>query len=286
MKLISILVFLFQVSFGFSASYSIRLAVKSGTLDFNNGTSLAYKVFTSQAAFSNKSDLLVFQTGDVVTLKVVNEDTESHAFVIDGIADFGTILPGDSVEQILNPITEGIFRYYDPLNSPYNEYLGLSGIIHVKAITDLVPYFYWDVREHQETWNSDIILGNSPTLNLYYPNYFTINGNSDPDINSDITARAIGTVNNEIRIVIVNNGLSIHSMHLHGYHGLLLKNSKNGLHEGRSKDTFPVYPKEFVILSITPDKPGEYPVHDHNLITVTGGGIYHAGIFTTILIAP
>jgi hypothetical protein len=35
-----------------------------------------------------------------------------------------------------------------------------------------------------------------------------------------------------------------------------------------------------------PDKPGEYPIHDHNLVAVTGGGMYHAGMISTIVVTP
>jgi FtsP/CotA-like multicopper oxidase with cupredoxin domain len=279
-------IFLFASFFSSAANISVRLVIRSGNLSFNDGTTIPFKVYTTQPTFEEKSDLFVWQTGDVITLKVVNADTENHGFAIENGTDFGIILAGDSVQQVLPTLTAGVLRYFDPINSPYNEYLGLSGIIHVKEPTDATPYFYWDLREHQELWNTEIIANNSPIIDQYDPFYFTINGNSEPDINTDPIARVTGNVGNEVRVVIVNNGMSIHSMHFHGYHAILLKNSKNSSHEGREKDTFPVYPKEHVVLSFVPDKPGEYPVHDHNLVAVTGGGIYHAGMFTTLLIAP
>lgn len=278
--------FIFISFFGSTANISIRLVIRQGNLLMNDGTSFPYKVYTTQSTFVEKSDLFIWQTGDIITLKVVNSDGNVHGFAIDNGINFGSIAAGDSIEQVLSSFPEGVYRYYDPLNLPYNQYLGMSGIIHVKATSDLTPYFYWDLREHQLAWNSDIISGNSPIINQYDPFYFTINGRSEPDINTDTIARVTGNVGNEVRIVIVNNGMSIHSMHFHGYHAFLLKNSKNSTHEGREKDTFPIYPKEHVVLSFVPDKPGEYPVHDHNLVAVTGGGIYHAGMFTTLLIEP
>lgn len=286
MKRSLIFFFILTSLFGSAANTSVRLVIRAGNLSMNDGTSLPYKIYTTQSSFVEKSDLFIWQAGDIVTLKVVNADVEDHGFALDNGTDFGSIPSGDSVEQVLPNLSEGVYRYFDPFNFPYNQYIGLAGIIHVKAITDQTPYFYWDLREHQVAWNTDIISGSSPIINQYDPFYFTINGNSEPDINSDTIARVTGNVGNEVRIVIVNNGMSIHSMHFHGYHAILLKNSKNATHEGREKDTFPVYPKEHVILSFIPDKPGEYPVHDHNLVAVTGGGIYHAGMFTTLLIEP
>lgn len=270
----------------FSANVSVRLEIKSGTLSFNDGTSIPYKIYTSAQGFSKCSDLLIWNTGDQITLEVVNNDLSIHGFEIDGVVNFGAINPNDSLTQSFTLTNAGVFRYFDPINMPYNEYLGLTGAVHVKDPTDLTPYFYWDLREHQANWNTLVATGTYPALNQYDPKYFTINGNSEPDINTDATARVTGNVGAEVRVVIVNNGLSIHSMHFHGYHAILLMNSKDPSHQGREKDTFPLYPKEVMVLSFTPDKPGEYPVHDHNLVAVTGGGIYHAGMFTTLLIAP
>jgi hypothetical protein len=285
-KLILIVFTAFFCGFSYSANVSVRLVLKNGVLEFNDGSSASYKVFTSSPTFAKNSDLLIFNSGDIITLKVVNTTSENHGFTIDGVLNLGVILPNDSIQQTFTSPPVGVYRFFDSLNFPYNEYLGLSGVVHIKATNDITPYFYWDLREHQLSWNESIILGNFPILTNYEPYYFTINGNSEPNINLDTIARVVGNVGSEVRVIIVNNGLSIHSMHFHGYHAHLLKNSKNAAHEGREKDTFPVYPKEYVILSFVPDKPGEYPVHDHNLVAVTGGGIYHAGMFTTLLIAP
>jgi len=41
---------------------------------------------------------------------------------------------------------------------------------------------------------------------------------------------------------------------------------------------------ELVIVEIVPHQVGEYPVHDHNLVAVSGGNIYPNGMFLTILI--
>ena len=125
---------------------------------------------------------------------------------------------------------------------------------------------------------------NSTFGNNYYPDYFTVNGKSNPDINNDADARVIGGVGDTIRIYIANTGQSIHSMHFHGYHLRILYSSENVTHVDRSKDTFPIKSMETLVLELVPDKVGEYPVHDHNLVAVTGGGIYPNGMFLTMLI--
>lgn len=275
----------FVGSASFAATWNIRLEMKSGSLSVAGGGNIDYRVFTASSAFPKASDLLIWETGDIVNLKVVNTLSEPHGFVIENYADFGTILSGDSVEQQLMIATAGVFRYYDPSNSPYYEYLGLNGIVHVKVQGDPIPYFYWEIREHLAVWNSSILGGASPALNTYDPDFFTINGNFNPDINLDPLASVTGTVGNELRIVLVNSGLSIHSIHFHGFHLTINADSKNGF-IGRIKDTFPLYPKEHLVLSCVPDKPGEYPVHDHNLIAVTGNAVYPFGMVTRLLIAP
>jgi len=259
MRSILLVILIFTVYESWSPTLSLRLSVETGTLNLNGTQSIPYRIFTQNSlTFSKNSDLLIWNTGDVITLKVVNNDLVTHGFVIEGIVNYGDILPTDSSEQTFTVSQNGVFRYFDPLNAPFNEY----------------------------KWYTEILSGNSPQPNQYDPRYFTINGNSEPNIDLDPIARISGSVGEELRVVIVNNGLSIHSMHFHGYHANLLTNSKDPSKEGREKDTFPLYPKEHIVISILPDKPGEYPVHDHNLVAVTGGGIYHAGMLTTLMIAP
>jgi len=50
------------------------------------------------------------------------------------------------------------------------------------------------------------------------------------------------------------------------------------------KDTFPVYSMETVVLELVPNQVGEYPVHDHNLVAVSGASMYPNGMFLTLLI--
>jgi hypothetical protein len=50
------------------------------------------------------------------------------------------------------------------------------------------------------------------------------------------------------------------------------------------KDTFPIQPLETLLLQLVPHQVGEYPVHDHNLVAVSAGGIYPNGMFLTLLI--
>jgi FtsP/CotA-like multicopper oxidase with cupredoxin domain len=140
------------------------------------------------------------------------------------------------------------------------------------------------MKDHQKSYNMDLSQGFSVDWSDYYPNYFTVNGASNPHINADTNARVVGSVGDTIKIYMVNTGQSIHSMHFHGYHSKIVYSSKYSSHISRIKDTFPVHSMEVVIIELIPDQVGEYPVHDHNLVAVSGGNIYPNGMFVTILI--
>lgn len=268
----------------YGANIDLRLEIINGNLSMFDNSTIPVITYSDSTEFSPSSPILIFEDGDILTIKVVNSDVNIHSFKIDGLIDIGAIAAGDSITQII-ALSAGIFKYYDP-TSIENQYLGLSGLMHVKGTGDLTPYFYWNLREHEPQLNNLVSSGGSIVQSLYSPQYYSINGNSGDAIDNDVQAKINGNVNSEFRLVIMNHGLSIHSMHFHGYHLQILDNSKNTTHNGREKDTFPVYPGHYQLLSATPDKTGEYPIHDHNLIAVTGGGQYHTGMITTMLIAP
>ena len=148
------------------------------------------------------------------------------------------------------------------------------------------PSFFWNIKEHNVSWNQLILNGGNVDWTKYDPDYFTINGNSSPHINHDSLARISGDVGDSIMLYIANTGQSIHSLHFHGYHATIISSSLYPGHNGWLKDTFPIKPMETLILILVPDKPGEYPVHDHNLVATTGNGWYPNGMFTTMLIQP
>ena len=120
----------------------------------------------------------------------MNSDTVVHEFAIKGITSKYSIPAGDSIFTS-NVFTDaGVFIFYDPLNYPNNAYIGLSGMIAVKG--HQYTSFFWNIKEHRDSWNDLITSGGTVSWNNYYPNYFTINGNSAPNINTDADARVTG----------------------------------------------------------------------------------------------
>ena len=172
MRYLFLIVFGLSVQYSLSATQNVRLTIQAGTISLS-GAALDALTFSENVSFQSNSDLFIWTTNDDVNLKVVNLDSEPHGFEIEGyVSSFGVIAPGDSSEQNIVLSTSGVFRYFDNLNQPYNEYLGLSGVIHIKDASDATPYFYWDLREYEESWNAQVLAGSNPTLNTYDPEQF------------------------------------------------------------------------------------------------------------------
>ena len=123
-------------------------------------------------------------------------------------------------------------------------------------------------------------------LTNYRPNYFLINGLSNPKIDQDTLAKVRGNVGDTLQLFVLNSGNAVHSLHFHGYHVKVIYSSRSSEVVGWVKDTYALYKGEVVQLEIVPDKPGEYPVHDHNLVAITANNIYPKGMFTTLVIKP
>lgn len=264
---------------------SKEIHIVPGSFVAVDNSTFPYLNFGESGSFDHQALLIEANFGDVLNLWVFNHDSMNHNFEITNYATLpNPVLPGDSAYLELNLNTAGAFIMFDPLDFPRNIYLGLGGMLVVKDHSQ--PSFYWNIKEHQADFNTQLVAGNIVDWASYYPTFFTINGVSNPNINLDANARITGQLGDSIYLYMANTGQSIHSMHFHGYHATLVLSSKNPNHVGRVKDTFPIFPMESLVLLLVPDKPGEYPVHDHNLVAVSGNGYYPNGMFTTILINP
>ena len=239
--------------------------------------------FNLDTTFSGTSSNIALDQNDSLILILVNNDSVSHQIEVQGQdLIWPVVAPGDSVTYRLSFDLMGCFRYSDVYQYPKYRHMGLGGMIHVGLPGQ--KRFLWNLHEFNDQWNTKLSNNTTPDWNTYSPNYFTINGRSNPDINTDSLARVKGKVGDSLFIFIANNGLSVHSIHFHGYHAELQFSNRDSFRKGWSKDTYAIYPGESVVLLVVPDKTGEYPVHDHNLVAVTAGGLYPNGMFTTLLI--
>jgi hypothetical protein len=253
--------------------------INRGLFTTIQGSQFDYLAFNSSTLFSNENSRFVVSLNDTLVLTVINNDSIQHGFSVKNTSiNFNLAVGGMNIFSF-SQSSATPFVYFDPLDE--NTYLGLAGII---VFTDFSKNFFWNMKDHQASWNDSISAGGSVNWNDYYPNYFTINGKSNPDINLDTNARVTGNVGDTMYIYMANTGHSIHSIHFHGYHAEIIFSSENSMHVGRSKDTFPIQPMEISVVRLVPNQPGEYPVHDHNLVAVSGGNYYPNGMFLTMLI--
>ena len=284
-RLISILTVL-VIAASARAQVSDTLKINRGLFQLVDTTFMPYMAFNSTDTFQQRNHLIRVVQGDVLELIVINNDTVQHGFALDApVVLRDTLSPGDTGVYNVSFPSIGSFVYYDHLNFPVNQYMGLSGMVAVRRSSGSHDFF-WNLKEHEKSMNAGIDQGGVPNWSNYDPDYFTINSLSNPFINEDSTSRIVGQVGDTVYLYISNTGRSIHSIHFHGFHELILFSSKFPNQINWFKDSFPVYPMETLVLRIIPDKEGEYPVHDHNLVAVTSGNIYPNGMFSTMLISP
>ena len=284
MSKILVIFFVLFCSWTYSATINEKLYILSDSIEAFNGSKFPYKTFNLTNSFDQSNPFIELNLNDSLILWVVNKDNVVHDFEIKGKTGVQTIAVNDSIQLLLKMDQAGSYIYRDPSMNLEQSYLGLSGTILIKDHN--FASFKWNIREHDSTWN--VILNNAGSVNWgeYDPEYFTINGVSNPMINSNNDARIVGNVGDTLYLYISNCGRSVHSIHLHGYHAEIMQSSQFPNHVGREKDTFPISPDETLIIRIIPDKAGEYPVHDHNLVAVSGNNIYPNGMFITMLISP
>jgi hypothetical protein len=279
------LFFVLFLNFSFGATINKKLYILGDSLSTVTNGKIPYITFNEVNSFDQKNPIINLNINDSLLIWVINKDNIIHDFEVNGMAGSSASVPvNDSVLISLKFTSIGCFIYQDPSNYPNQVYLGLGGMINVKDHNH--SSFYWNIKEHDSTWNVSIRGGTSVNWANYKPEYFTINSVSNPDINLDPNARITGNVGDTIYVYFANTGRSIHSLHLHGYHATIRYSSQHPSHIGRSKDTFPIEPGETLIISFIPDKTGEYPVHDHNLVAVSGNNLYPNGMISTILINP
>ncbi|HET6243173.1 MAG: multicopper oxidase domain-containing protein [Bacteroidetes bacterium] len=253
------------------------LFINSGTFTTVNNTTFPCFVFNETGSFVSLNTVISCTTSDTLVIKIINNDTIIHGFNIKGFSGVNaTISPADSITDTLTFAAQGLYIYYDEYQYPNYKNMGAGGMICVNNSTS--KKYYWNLKDFQSEFNTLISENNTVDWTQYNPDYFTINGKSFPDLQNDTTARVKCNVGDTIHIFIANTGQAAHSLHFHGFHCNIIYSNQN--HQiGWSKDTFPFRRMDAMVLELVPDKIGEYSVHDHNLVAVSGGGIHPNGMF-------
>ncbi|HSH67995.1 MAG TPA: multicopper oxidase domain-containing protein, partial [Bacteroidia bacterium] len=252
------------------------LYLNKGTFVTVNTTSFPYVSFNHDRTFNAMNAVINITTQDELILKVVNTDSVIHGFDISGYGKTPHVIaPGDSITDTLQFTTQGVFIYYDSYENPKFRYMGGAGMICVNnSVTD--KKFYWNLKEHQSSYNELLDQNKPVNWSEYAPDYFTINSFSFPLTLDDPTSIVSAKIGDTVHIFIANTGQSAHAIHFHGFHCKIIFSS-NSSQIGWVKDTFPLKSMQTMVLELIPDKLGRYSVHDHNLIAVTGGGQHPKG---------
>jgi len=258
--------------------------INAGEVQTIDSNFLPAKAVNKTPNFEFNAQFFRFQKGESIFLQIHNQDSVAHFIDIEGLVSQIKVGPNLVTGVSLEFRKTGAFRIFESSTKPEQLYLGLSGLFVVEEKQS--AYFFWNLKEFQTDFNRTIAQGGSIDLKLYKPNYFLINGLSNPKIDQDTLAKVKGHVGDTLQLYILNSGNSVHSLHFHGFHFKVIYSSRRNDVIGWVKDTYALYKDEVVQLEIVPDKSGEYPVHDHNLVAITANNIYPNGMFTTLVIIP
>jgi hypothetical protein len=277
MKLIVSFVLILSSFSAYCVSDTLTVYINFGQHTLVDGEVIQCKAFNSSATFEYGANL--FQTtSDSFVIGITNNDTMAHVIQVGTDLNLN-ISPGNSSYSSLQ-LTKGNYKMS---SSSMNQiYLGLYGWIAVEEASD--KQYYWNIKEFQTSFNSTLVLGNEVDFSQYKPNYFMINGKSNPAIGADTLAKIVGEVGDTLYVNLLNSGNAVHSLHFHGYHFNVMHSNMQSHAIGWEKDTYGVLPKEILRIRIVPHQPGEYPIHDHNLVATTANNIYPSGMFTTMVI--
>ena len=274
--------FLFFLGVFYSQALALNVYIK--TSSFQIGTATVYKTTIRQDTLTSlkPSPYFAQQLGNVI-LNVFNLDTISHELKWTDQQTSVLIGPNGSVSLVRN--ISGLAIYTLSCADFSAKTLGASF-----SIVSGVPgenRFYWELWDIESPLSAAIANQTIATpLNPYRPNVFTINGYDYPLNQNDSLGMVEANVADTIYICVVNAGNMPHAMHFHGFHYQILFSLQQPERHLWVKDSGPIFIQDAMILKVVPDKPGAYPVHDHNLTANTSNGGYAGGMMTMLMIDP
>jgi FtsP/CotA-like multicopper oxidase with cupredoxin domain len=113
------------------------------------------------------------------------------------------------------------------------------------------------------------------------PNFFGINGKCYPAVNP--SAELMIRRDEWIRVRIINGGMGLHHMHLHGHQFVQVAEDGNPLHNPLRLNTISVFPGKTVDIMIHGENPGFWAFHDHMSFQAANNGIYPGGMITHLV---
>ncbi len=299
----------------YAATISHTFYITDGTIAMPDGVDVYFRGYSESSAQLNvPGTSLIAQTGDTISITIVNTLGTPHSFVIDGVIDSGPVQPGQSVNINFAAGNPGTYLYYDSLNAPYNRLSGLHGgfaVMPAGSSNELysgsptfVQQYVWMTNDIDPVWHNEIRFGRTPST-AFRPYYFTLNGRSmrvpghpdygDPEIDSGYNpdTRLEGSIGDRTLVRIINAGKCMHSVHFHANHVEWLARNRQVRADVWEKDSL-FLPNNMGSLDVIfpfdpppdawpPVTTGHFPMHFHDEMTQTaGGGLYQFGLATTI----
>lgn len=270
--------------------FPAQTAVVKDTLYINAGIDTLYsqgfyfRSFNATNVFSRRNVSFKVGVNDTLQLVVINNDTLLHNFTIDSIiTSSNTVLPGDTLHVQFKLTTKATYRYYS--STPYGANLGASGLIGVGYET--YTNYQWNLFDQDSSYSSAFHQSLITSIDTgFRPAIFLINGFSYPQTSADSTVDIETMMGDTVFIHVLNSGHMVHTLHFHGFHVKIVTSSHTPQMVNWIKDSFPVYENASYTLMLVPDKDGEYPIHDHNLIASTNAGMYPGGMMAMMHIMP
>jgi FtsP/CotA-like multicopper oxidase with cupredoxin domain len=139
-----------------------------------------------------------------------------------------------------------------------------------------------DSAQHNQDYNNLHSGGTDVNWTQYQPDYFLINGKAWPDTMMDPQDNVEATLGQTVLVRLINTGYTVHSMHSHGFHFLVVGSDGRKLDAPYSKDTLDVAPGERYELIFNLNQVGRYMFHDHLEQHTTNAGKYPGGMITMI----
>lgn len=263
---------------------ALALDVYIKTSTFQIGTETVFKTTMRQDTLTSlkPSPYFAQQPGSVL-VSLFNLDSIAHELKWNDQQSSVLVAPNGSVSLVRN--ISGLAIYTISCADFSAKTLGASF-----SIVSGVPNenrFYWELWDIESPFSAAIANQTiTAPLNPYRPNVFTINGYDYPLNQNDSLGMVEAQVADTIYICVVNAGNMPHAMHFHGFHYQILYSLLQPERNLWIKDSGPILIQDAMILKVVPNKPGAYPVHDHNLTANTSNGGYPGGMMTMLMIAP
>lgn len=236
-------------------------------------------IFNATPVATDRPVHLHISVGDSLILRIFNNLQIAVDFAIDGQNQVS--IPANSSRVLRMKFDDEGHHYY-----------GLGGALSALSSGAMLIVgqkraiaYYLKLSECDPNLNEQLL--SSGPKEAYYPTKFMVNDRQFDHKMHDHMSSVNASVGDSVQLFMYNaSDFMHHAPHFHGFHVLIVRSAKIPFYEGMSKDSFGMPPKSVYELLLVPDKPGEYPIHNHNLITVTTDANYPGGMMAHMMISP